>query len=90
MRKIYISSGIPNGACQDRHHDYLNTKFFCERGFHIVVLAKRSPTFHAWLMEFGFGPLTETPPTTHFLWVREFDVIHATICCDDPHSTICI
>uniref|UniRef100_M1DRN2 Uncharacterized protein n=1 Tax=Solanum tuberosum TaxID=4113 RepID=M1DRN2_SOLTU len=59
---------FPDAASRERHHDHRNTKFCYERGFHMLGLAKRAPAFHARMMEFGLGPLTEAPPTARFGW----------------------
>uniref|UniRef100_M1DZD2 Putative plant transposon protein domain-containing protein n=1 Tax=Solanum tuberosum TaxID=4113 RepID=M1DZD2_SOLTU len=46
---------------RERHHYNRNTGFCYERGFVLLKLEEKAPTFYARLMEFGWTPLTKAP-----------------------------
>uniref|UniRef100_M1DRK8 Uncharacterized protein n=1 Tax=Solanum tuberosum TaxID=4113 RepID=M1DRK8_SOLTU len=59
---------FPDAANRERHHDYRNTWFCCERGFVLHKLEEKEPAFYARLVEFEWLPLTEAPPDAHSTW----------------------
>lgn len=66
---------FPNSTSCERHHDYHNTGFYCERGFILYMLEEKALAFDAHLIEFGLDPLNDDLPDACSIWVKEFYVI---------------